>query len=64
MFSCYLAIGEVEKATLQYMKCLQSGSDVCVDRKLLVEASEGLEKAQVFDVFSFRMFMLFFFIVF
>nr|XP_043611364.1 uncharacterized protein LOC122582995 [Erigeron canadensis] len=43
---CYLAIGEVEKATLQYMKCLQSGSDVCVDRKLLVEASEGLEKAQ------------------
>ncbi|PWA86756.1 heat shock protein [Artemisia annua] len=43
---CYLAIGEVEKATLQYMKCLQSGSDVCMDRKLLVEASEGLEKAQ------------------
>ncbi|MFS7896437.1 putative tetratricopeptide-like helical domain superfamily [Helianthus anomalus] len=28
------------------MKCLQSGSDVCVDRKLLVDASEGLEKAQ------------------
>ncbi|KAI7725703.1 hypothetical protein M8C21_018148 [Ambrosia artemisiifolia] len=43
---CYLAIGEVENATLQYMKCLQSGSDVCVDRKLLVDASEGLEKAQ------------------
>ncbi|KAI3743531.1 hypothetical protein L1987_61241 [Smallanthus sonchifolius] len=43
---CYLAIGEVENATFQYMKCLQSGSDVCVDRKLLVDASEGLEKAQ------------------
>ncbi|KAL7616976.1 hypothetical protein Lser_V15G01902 [Lactuca serriola] len=43
---CYLAIGEVENATLQYMKCLQSGNDVCVDRKLLVEASEGLAKAQ------------------
>ncbi|KAI3696681.1 hypothetical protein L6452_29158 [Arctium lappa] len=43
---CYLAIGEVENASLQYMKCLQSGNDVCVDRKLLVEASEGLEKAQ------------------
>ncbi|KAJ0511752.1 putative DnaJ domain, tetratricopeptide-like helical domain superfamily [Helianthus annuus] len=43
---CYLAIGEVENATVQYMKCLQSGSDVCVDRKLLVDASEGLEKAQ------------------
>ncbi|XP_024984367.1 uncharacterized protein LOC112520288 isoform X1 [Cynara cardunculus var. scolymus] len=44
---CYLAIGEVENASLQYMKCLQSGNDVCVDRKLLVEASEGLEKAQI-----------------
>ncbi|KAI3512205.1 hypothetical protein L1887_19474 [Cichorium endivia] len=43
---CYLAIGEVENATLQYMKCLQSGNDVYVDRKLLVEASEGLTKAQ------------------
>ncbi|KAL4560381.1 hypothetical protein LXL04_032531 [Taraxacum kok-saghyz] len=43
---CYLAIGEVENATLQYMKCLQSGNDVCVDRKLLVDASEGLAKAQ------------------
>ncbi|KAK9068414.1 hypothetical protein SSX86_012527 [Deinandra increscens subsp. villosa] len=43
---CYLAIGEVENATVQYMKCLQSGNDVCVDRKLLVDASEGLEKAQ------------------
>ncbi|XP_076947651.1 uncharacterized protein LOC143619654 [Bidens hawaiensis] len=43
---CYLTIGEVENATVQYMKCLQSGSDVCVDRKLLVDASEGLEKAQ------------------
>ncbi|XP_076950129.1 uncharacterized protein LOC143623009 isoform X2 [Bidens hawaiensis] len=43
---CYLAIGEVENATVQYVKCLQSGSDVCVDRKLLVDASEGLEKAQ------------------
>ncbi|KAJ9559222.1 hypothetical protein OSB04_013836 [Centaurea solstitialis] len=44
--NCYLAIGEVENASLQYMKCLQSGNDVCVDRKLLVEASGGLEKAQ------------------
>ncbi|KAL8214536.1 hypothetical protein R6Q57_003985 [Mikania cordata] len=43
---CYLAIGEIENATVQYMKCLQSGSDVCMDRKLLVDASEGLEKAQ------------------
>ncbi|KAI3677220.1 hypothetical protein L1987_86843 [Smallanthus sonchifolius] len=43
---CYLAIGEVENSTFQYMKCLQSGGDICIDRKLLVDASEGLEKAQ------------------
>ncbi|GER46030.1 DNAJ heat shock N-terminal domain-containing protein [Striga asiatica] len=44
--SCYLALGEVENATLYFMKCLQEGPDVCVDRKLLIEASEGLEKAK------------------
>ncbi|CAK9187687.1 unnamed protein product [Ilex paraguariensis] len=44
--NCYLALGEVENASLHFMKCLQSGPDVCVDRKLLLEASEGLEKAQ------------------
>ncbi|KAK6144065.1 hypothetical protein DH2020_020885 [Rehmannia glutinosa] len=44
--SCYLALGEVENATLYYTKCLQAGPDVCVDRKLLIEASEGLEKAK------------------
>ncbi|KAL3620377.1 hypothetical protein CASFOL_035289 [Castilleja foliolosa] len=44
--SCYLALGEVENATLHYTKCLQAGPDVCVDRKLLIEASEGLEKAK------------------
>ncbi|KAK4408293.1 Ubiquitin carboxyl-terminal hydrolase 24 [Sesamum angolense] len=44
--SCYLALGEVENATPHFMKCLQGGSDVCVDRKLMVEASEGLEKAK------------------
>ncbi|KAI3461136.1 hypothetical protein Pfo_017799 [Paulownia fortunei] len=44
--SCYLALGEVENATVHFMKCLQAGPDVCVDRKLLIEASEGLEKAK------------------
>ncbi|KAL0390783.1 UNVERIFIED_CONTAM: Ubiquitin carboxyl-terminal hydrolase 24 [Sesamum calycinum] len=44
--SCYLALGEVENATPHFMKCLQGRSDVCVDRKLMVEASEGLEKAK------------------
>lgn len=45
--SCYLAMGEIENAKEQYMKCLQFGDDDSVDRKLLAEASEGLEKVQV-----------------
>jgi DnaJ family protein C protein 7 len=44
--NCYLSLGEIENASVHFLKCLQTGSDVCVDRKLYVEASEGLEKAQ------------------
>ncbi|XP_052185716.1 uncharacterized protein LOC127797154 isoform X2 [Diospyros lotus] len=44
--NCYLALGEVEDASLHFMKCLQSGSNACVDQKLVLEASEGLEKSQ------------------
>ncbi|WJZ89707.1 hypothetical protein VitviT2T_008905 [Vitis vinifera] len=44
--SCYLALGEVEDASLYFKKCLQSGNDSCVDRKIAVEASDGLQKTQ------------------
>ncbi|XP_059429535.1 uncharacterized protein LOC132163311 isoform X2 [Corylus avellana] len=44
--NCYLALGEVEDASKYFKKCLQSGSDFCVDRKTVVEASDGLQKAQ------------------
>ncbi|KAL1552965.1 hypothetical protein AAHA92_13701 [Salvia divinorum] len=44
--SCYLTLGDVENATVHFTKCLQAGPDVCTDRKLLVEASEGLEKTK------------------
>ncbi|XP_039065794.1 uncharacterized protein LOC120211279 [Hibiscus syriacus] len=44
--NCYLALGEVENAMRYFRKCLQSGTDVCVDRKVAVEASDGLQKAQ------------------
>ncbi|KAI8526133.1 hypothetical protein RHMOL_Rhmol13G0285100 [Rhododendron molle] len=44
--NCYLALGEVEDASPHFMKCLQSGSEACMDRKLVLEASEGLDKAQ------------------
>lgn len=46
-FSCYLALGEVEGASQNFKRCLQSGTDICVDRKIAVEASDGLQKAQV-----------------
>ncbi|CAL0334240.1 unnamed protein product [Lupinus luteus] len=44
--NCYLALGEVEGASQYFKRCLQSGIDVCVDRKIAVEASDGLQKAQ------------------
>ncbi|KAE9620250.1 putative DnaJ domain, acetyltransferase A, auxiliary subunit [Lupinus albus] len=44
--NCYLALGEVGGASQYFKRCLQSGSDVCVDRKIVVEASDGLQKAQ------------------
>ncbi|GAV65042.1 DnaJ domain-containing protein/TPR_1 domain-containing protein/TPR_11 domain-containing protein [Cephalotus follicularis] len=44
--NCYLALGEVEDASQYFRKCLQLGSDICADRKIAVEASDGLQKAQ------------------
>ncbi|GLT82142.1 hypothetical protein SLE2022_005520 [Rubroshorea leprosula] len=44
--NCCLALGEVEDASRYFRRCLQSGSDVCVDRKIAVEASEGLQKVK------------------
>ncbi|KAF5447736.1 hypothetical protein F2P56_033263 [Juglans regia] len=44
--NCYLSLGEVEDASKYFKRCLQSGSDICVDRKIAVEASDGLQKAQ------------------
>ncbi|XP_068310115.1 uncharacterized protein [Pyrus communis] len=44
--NCYLALGEVEDASQHFRRCLQLANDVCVDRKIAVEASDGLHKAQ------------------
>ncbi|CAA7039857.1 unnamed protein product [Microthlaspi erraticum] len=44
--NCHLLLGEIEDASRYFKKCLQSGSDICVDRKIIVEASDGLQKAQ------------------
>ncbi|XP_012569316.1 uncharacterized protein [Cicer arietinum] len=44
--NCHLLLGEVENAQQFYNKCLESGKVVCLDRRVIVEAAEGLQKAQ------------------
>ncbi|XP_074321258.1 uncharacterized protein LOC141657812 [Silene latifolia] len=41
----YLALGEIGNASRHFKKLLQS-TDVCVERKIILEASDGLQKAQ------------------
>jgi len=47
--SCHLLLGEVENAQLCFKKCMESGSAVCLDRRVIVEAADGVQKAQVFQ---------------
>ncbi|KAI4340532.1 hypothetical protein MLD38_025358 [Melastoma candidum] len=44
--NCFLSLGEIDDALQYYKKCLQPGNDVCVDRKITIEASEGLQKVK------------------
>ncbi|GAB2287054.1 hypothetical protein Dimus_021440 [Dionaea muscipula] len=44
--TCYLALGEVGDASKYFEKLLNVGTNVCVDRKILLEASGGLQKAE------------------
>ncbi|TKY71052.1 DnaJ-like subfamily C member 7 [Spatholobus suberectus] len=44
--NCFLALGEVGDASKYSKKCMQSGTDVCVDQKIAVEASDLLQKTQ------------------
>ncbi|CAO2837280.1 unnamed protein product [Amaranthus hypochondriacus] len=47
--NCYLALGEICDASLYFKKLLQS-TDICVERKIILDASDGLQKAQkVYD---------------
>lgn len=43
---CHLLLGEVEDARQYFTKCLESGSDVCLDRTFTIQASDGLQKSQ------------------
>ncbi|KAF7804056.1 DnaJ-like subfamily C member 7 [Senna tora] len=44
--NCYLLLGELEKARQFFNKCLESSNVVCLDRRVIVEAGEGLQRAQ------------------
>ena len=53
-------LGEVEDALQYFNKCLESGSGVCLDRQILIEAANGLQKAQVPHlVFNIAIYLLF-----
>ena len=44
-------LGELENAQQYFNKCLESSNGVCLDRRVIVEAAEGLQKAKVFKCF-------------
>ncbi|MCD7468674.1 hypothetical protein HAX54_007066 [Datura stramonium] len=44
--NCYLVLGEVEEAIKYYTNCLESRINLCLDRRITIEAAEGLQKAQ------------------
>lgn len=47
MYSCLLALGDVEEAQKGFEICLKSNHAASLDRKVIEEASDGLQKAQV-----------------
>ncbi|XVF75738.1 hypothetical protein PTKIN_Ptkin13bG0211100 [Pterospermum kingtungense] len=52
--NCHLLLGETENAIRYFSKCLGSGADVCLDRRITIDAAEGLQKAQRVDELSNR----------
>lgn len=44
--NCHLLLGEVEDAMLHFNKCLESSADVCLDRRIMIEAADGVQKSQ------------------
>ncbi|VFQ72255.1 unnamed protein product [Cuscuta campestris] len=44
--NCYLLLGDVKEAMENYNSCLESKSTVCLDRRIAIEASNGLQKAE------------------
>lgn len=44
--NCHLVLGEIETAQQYCNKLLNSGAAVCLDRRIIIEAADGLQKAQ------------------
>ncbi|XP_058209283.1 uncharacterized protein LOC131322125 [Rhododendron vialii] len=44
--NCHLEMGEVEAALQYFSKCLETGAEVCLDRRIIIEAANGQQKAQ------------------
>ncbi|XVF07173.1 hypothetical protein REPUB_Repub06bG0115500 [Reevesia pubescens] len=52
--NCHLLLGETENAIQYFNKCLGSGADVCLDRRITIDAADGLQKAQRVDELTNR----------
>nr|GMD84483.1 DnaJ homolog subfamily C member 7-like isoform X1 [Ipomoea batatas] len=44
--TCYLLLGEVQEAMQYYKSCMESRTGVCLDRRIAIEAANGLQKAE------------------
>ncbi|XP_073317414.1 uncharacterized protein [Primulina huaijiensis] len=44
--TCHLVLGEVEDAIKCYNKCLESVTNVCLDRRVTIEAADRLQRAK------------------
>ncbi|XP_057984235.1 uncharacterized protein LOC131168649 [Malania oleifera] len=47
--NCHLMLGEVDNALQYYSKCVESVSGLCLDRRIIIEAFDGIQKAQKVD---------------
>ncbi|XP_038881868.1 uncharacterized protein LOC120073225 [Benincasa hispida] len=44
--NCHLLLGGTENALQYFSKCLESRDGICLDRRMIIEAADGLQKAQ------------------
>ncbi|KAK6244223.1 hypothetical protein QUC31_010632 [Theobroma cacao] len=52
--NCHLLLGETDIAIRYFSKCLGSGAGVCLDRRITIDAADGLQKAQRVDELTDR----------